>query len=155
MARRPANAMIPEKVSLKNVVAVGAGAYHSLAIDQDGHVYGWGNNAFGQLGIEQEDIKPNWDLGIVERPTIIRGLSPEHHGGVKVKKVVAGENHSLFLFENGELWTCGKTVDGEVGLAEDHPALTEQARLQQSVKTPAQVSSFYHTLDVTNHVIDS
>ena len=36
--------------TLTNVVAVAAGAYHSLALRGDGTVWAWGRNNLGQLG---------------------------------------------------------------------------------------------------------
>jgi hypothetical protein len=39
------------KLSCKRVVHVSCGARHSLAIAADGHLYSWGSNEHGQLGI--------------------------------------------------------------------------------------------------------
>ena len=36
---------------LKNVKDIGSGAYHSVALMEDGSVYTWGKNHHGQLGI--------------------------------------------------------------------------------------------------------
>lgn len=33
-----------------------------------------------------------------------------------------GDHFSIVRFDNGEVWTCGRNVDYECGLAEDHPA---------------------------------
>src|SRR4029453_16287578 len=35
--------------ALTNIVDVGAGASHSLAVDANGDVWAWGDNTFGQL----------------------------------------------------------------------------------------------------------
>ena len=39
--------MVP--AGLSNVVALGAGIYHSFAVKQDGSLVGWGNNSMGQV----------------------------------------------------------------------------------------------------------
>lgn len=39
-------------VDLKDVVAIAAGAYHSLAVTSDGRLWGWGYNYDGQIGCE-------------------------------------------------------------------------------------------------------
>jgi len=42
---------IPTRVKLKQrIVSIGAGAFHSLAVDAQGHVWTWGDNLWGQLG---------------------------------------------------------------------------------------------------------
>ena len=42
---------IPAKInSLSNIKAVSAGQNHVIAIDEDGKVYSWGDNTYGQLG---------------------------------------------------------------------------------------------------------
>ena len=48
LARRIANGLLPDKLALRNAVHVGAGAFHSFAVDKDGSVYAWGLNSFGQ-----------------------------------------------------------------------------------------------------------
>ncbi len=37
---------------LKNIISIDAGIDHSLALDKYGNVWSWGNNSYGQLGIE-------------------------------------------------------------------------------------------------------
>jgi alpha-tubulin suppressor-like RCC1 family protein len=45
--------MSPVQVTgLTGVVSVGAGEYHSFAIDNTGDLYVWGNNGSGQLGLD-------------------------------------------------------------------------------------------------------
>jgi hypothetical protein len=40
------------------VIAVAAGAWHSLALDENGTVWAWGYNFFGQLGDGINDDSP-------------------------------------------------------------------------------------------------
>ncbi len=72
--------------------SVSAGVYHTLAIDELGNLYGWGDNAFYQLGDGTTDDKL--------QPTQI--LS-----GKKFKKISAGEKYSMAITENGELYVWG------------------------------------------------
>jgi len=37
-------------------------------------------------------------------------------------EIAGGEHHSIFLFDNGEVWGCGRCDANQIGIAEDHPA---------------------------------
>jgi hypothetical protein len=40
----------------KRIMKIASGSSHSLAIDEHGHVYAWGNNGYAKLGLgDQED----------------------------------------------------------------------------------------------------
>jgi len=71
------------------VVAVSTSScsVHMFAITDMGHVYGWGRNEKGQLGIgDAKDRKC---------PTLVKELT-----GHKVVSAATGRNHSLFLTGN-------------------------------------------------------
>jgi regulator of chromosome condensation len=141
--RAQLRALTPEPLALKRIRAIGTGAYHSFAIDLDGRVFAWGFNAAGQCGVAPGRVDRSWAEGIVERPTIVDALSPEHHGGARVIKIDAGSDHSLFLFDNGSVWACGKNIEHELGLADDHPALQPEQGSNERPKAvfqPVQVS---------------
>ncbi|KDN44271.1 RCC1/BLIP-II [Tilletiaria anomala UBC 951] len=114
--RRKINALFPSKLALREIEVIGCGSYHSFAVDSAGTVYAWGLNTFGQLGLEPKD-----DL-IVE-PVVVDALSPENHGGAKVKQIAAGAHYSLFLYDNGEVWGTGRCDGHELGIDESHPAM--------------------------------
>ncbi|KZF20285.1 RCC1/BLIP-II protein [Xylona heveae TC161] len=50
---------------LTDIVAAGAGSDHCLAVRKDGHVFGWGFNTMGQVGVGTEDD--------VEEPALLNG----------------------------------------------------------------------------------
>ncbi|WOO78367.1 Protein pim1 [Vanrija pseudolonga] len=118
MERRRLNGLEPERLGLRNIVHIAAGQYHSFAVDKNGHVYAWGLNTFKQCGLEGRA----GDEEMVIRPTVVNSLSPENHNGAKVVQVDGGEHHSLFLFDNGEVWGVGRNDAKELGLGPDHPA---------------------------------
>lgn len=113
---RPQDGLDPMRLGLRNIVAIGAGQYHSFAVDKDGLVHAWGLNSFHQLGVESGD-----ELTVI-RPQVIDSLRPANLGGARVVQVSGGEHHSLFLLDNGQVWGCGRTDANELGLAKDHPA---------------------------------
>jgi sugar lactone lactonase YvrE/ribosomal protein L27 len=81
-----------------NVVAVAAGAYHSLFVTADGTLWSMGDNAHGQLG----DGSTN-DAAL---PVSVAS---------NVVAVAAGANHSLFVTADGTLWSMGYDAYGQLG----------------------------------------
>lgn len=60
-------------------------------------------------------------------PTVVDVLAPERHGASKVTQIVGGSDHTLFLFDNGQVWGCS-LVDPDsscIGLGDDHPRMVE------------------------------
>lgn len=125
--------LIPEQLALRKIEKIATGSWHSFAIDTEGRVYAWGFNGAGQCGV------PSRTDDIVDRPTVIPSLLPSEHNGAKVVAIDAGSHHSLFLFSDGSLWGCGKIVEGEVGLSQDHPAMTAEAKEEQCITEPVQI----------------
>ncbi len=94
---------------LTGIVAVGAGQHHNLALDEDGNVWAWGNNTFGQLG------NGSWGMDAHSAvPTRVVGPDGEALlGGVIA--VAAGWDHSVALLEDGTVWAWGSRCQGQLG----------------------------------------
>ncbi|GAA5842643.1 hypothetical protein JCM11251_007749 [Rhodosporidiobolus azoricus] len=134
--RHKTHGLTPERLALKNLVLVGAGSYHSFAVDKDGEVYAWGLNSFHQTGVSDED--GGWE-DTINTPTIVASLSPKNHDGARVVQIVAGAHHSLFLFSNGQVWACGRCDGHEVGLPDDHPEVKKSdERKEEALKHRAE-----------------
>jgi hypothetical protein len=73
---------------------------HSLALTQSGHVFGWGSNRAGQLGV-----------GVTHsnEPIIIE------LNDLKIQKISCCSGHSLFLSCDGDIYVFSQNIDGEVG----------------------------------------
>ena len=100
----------PTKVpSLSGVIAVAAGAWHSLFLLENGCVYSCGKNSWGDLGLG--DTEPRLI------PTLIPGLS-------HVKAIAAGYDHNLVLLENGDVYSFGANQAGQLGYSSSHPSPT-------------------------------
>jgi alpha-tubulin suppressor-like RCC1 family protein len=78
-----------------DVIAIAAGAFHSLALTSNGDIYAWGDNAYGQLG----------NNTTISELTPVLISSPQN-----VKRIAAGTEASLALTDNGTstaLWAWG------------------------------------------------
>ncbi|MGQ0744398.1 MAG: RCC1 domain-containing protein [Acidimicrobiales bacterium] len=82
-------------------VAVAGGDSHSLALTNDGKVWAWGHNNFGQLGRSTA----NFDG---DPPEQVAGLPP-------IAAIAAGLFHSMALGTDGRVWTWGRNNAGQLG----------------------------------------
>ncbi len=96
------DAHTPYTTQISNVVAIAAGGSHSLALKNDGTVWAWGANDGGQLG--------NGTNAGAASPVQVKGFFL-----VRAIAIAAGENHSLAVDGNGEVWAWGKNNSGQLG----------------------------------------
>lgn len=85
---------------LPRMVAIAAGARHSVAVAEDGSVWTWGSNEFLQLGVS----------GISERavPAKVPGLSG-------ITRVHVRYNHNIAIDAAGNAWSWGAGTTGQLG----------------------------------------
>ncbi|MGE5236120.1 MAG: RCC1 domain-containing protein, partial [Acidobacteriota bacterium] len=89
----------PENVDyLSGITGVAAGSGHSVAVGNDGHVYTWGQNLYGQLGINSNNT--HWYPVPVHGPGNVGNLTGIEH-------VAAGGGLSLALRNDGTVWGWG------------------------------------------------
>jgi alpha-tubulin suppressor-like RCC1 family protein/fibronectin type 3 domain-containing protein len=79
---------------------IDGGYAHTIALKNDGTVWTWGNNSYGQLG--------DGTTTLSNRPQMIANIS-----GVKV--VAAGTYHNLVLKNDGTVWAWGSNGSGQLG----------------------------------------
>ncbi|XP_043705008.1 ultraviolet-B receptor UVR8 [Telopea speciosissima] len=107
-------------------VEIAAGAYHSLALEDDGSVWCWGYNVYGQLGLNVENsmvpcfLEQFLELGVPDES------NANSKTLLKVRCIKAGGMMSLAIDILGALWMWGncpqlsKISDGEFILS-SHP----------------------------------
>ena len=88
-------------IPLSGVVAIAAGLDHSLALDVNGKVWGWGYNVYGQLG---QGTTTDSNVAV---PITIPGLP-------FIDRILAIGYHSL-AFSGGKGWSWGDNTYGQVG----------------------------------------
>jgi alpha-tubulin suppressor-like RCC1 family protein len=81
----------PTKVLLENVKKVAGGWKHTLAVTHSGHLYAWGLNDCGQLGLG------HWEST----------LKPQKVELPNVKKIACRRHYSMALTTSGEVWIWG------------------------------------------------
>lgn len=92
------------------MVNVGCGSYHSFAVHENGDVYAWGLNSFGESGVEQNHEEGG--ESDVHQPTIVESL--RKFG--KVTCIEGGAHHTIAVTDKGELLAWGRLDGGQLGL---------------------------------------
>jgi len=99
------------KSNLTDVIAISAGASHSLALKRDGTVWAWGNNSFSQLG----DAPGDSSVPIAICQTHDSASRNCVHFLDEVTALAAGGKHSLVLKRDGTVWAWGSNEFGQIG----------------------------------------
>ncbi len=81
-------------------IKLAAGRQHSAMLLQDGSLYLWGDNTYGQLGFA--------DLDYLDEPRRLQLPG-------KAVDVSLGFDHTLVLLENGAVYAMGRNAFGQVG----------------------------------------
>lgn len=91
-------------LATKSVVQIACGSYHSLALTNNGDLYAWGANSYGQCG-----------LGTMSNKETV----PQHIAsllGVPISLIACGSNHTFALSKSGAVFGWGKNTHGQLGL---------------------------------------
>lgn len=78
---------------------------HKFVLTNEGLLYAWGNNQYGQLGFKPDSTNTSTPVN-VNKPTIING---------SWLKVSAGGKHSAAISTDGHLYTTGWNGSGQLG----------------------------------------
>jgi len=105
------NSLVPTQFGLpKQMVAIGAGSYHSFAMHKNGKLYSWGLNSFGETGVTKNfDAEGESD---VHHPTVVPNL--ESFG--TVTQVEGGQHHTIACTDKGEVLVWGRLDGYQLGL---------------------------------------
>jgi alpha-tubulin suppressor-like RCC1 family protein len=131
---------------LKEVVAIAAGEFFSLALLRNGTVMAWGENERGVLGTgkakgpntcePEEHVKAPCSLV----PVLVGHLS-------EVTAISAGGGHALALLRSGKMMAWGGNVEGELG-----DGATAQRDTPTAVCAAGELAPCSHTLDEVSAV---
>ncbi|XP_058854343.1 RCC1-like G exchanging factor-like protein [Acipenser ruthenus] len=90
-----------------SVLQVACGRAHSLILTDNEGVFSLGNNSYGQCGRKVIEDEVYSGSHMIHR---IEGFDS------KVVQVACGQDHSLFLTDTGNVYSCGWGADGQTGL---------------------------------------
>ena len=89
-----------EKVDCPRMVQVSRGSEFLLLLDTEGQVWGSGSNFYGQLSGGD--------------PETLYGCNKVYGFPQAIKKISAGDNHTLALDIDGQVWGCGSDTSGQL-----------------------------------------
>lgn len=108
---------LPSTIEVTQVIG---GYSHTLVLSESHGVFSFGSNSHGQLG--------HGNFNNVATPKVIDALN-----SVNVVKATAGDYHSLFLADDGVVYTCGNNSSGQLGLGNN-----------EHVTTPTKIALMLH-----------
>jgi alpha-tubulin suppressor-like RCC1 family protein len=110
LGESPEDRLVPTLLNFPETpVFAAAGSHFSAVITKGGNLYMGGQNGHAELGIDCR--------GLIPFPTNVLGLPP-------VVEVSAGWNHTVARTGEGEIWSWGKSDDGETGQGEQGTKIT-------------------------------
>ena len=112
---------------------------HSFFVDENGCIWGWGNNGTGQLGLG--DLNPR------DKPEKIENLP-------KISTVFAFVSQTFFLDVEKSVWACGENNRGQLGIGFKSPAVCIPTKIDNLPKISSIFSGgdYFFFLDETRSV---
>ncbi len=99
---------------LTGIVAVAAGSEFSLALTEEGTVYAWGVNMYGQLGVTEAVGDPSYEPLLVLADS--DGKNSTEDGKLcNIVAISAGTTHALALANDGTVYAWGRADNGQLG----------------------------------------
>nr|CAG4715473.1 unnamed protein product [Naegleria fowleri] len=114
------------------IANISCGAYHTIILTEDHHIYGMGLNIFGQLGFNPKEMEKRiqqenyfqskgeqLDFSYVSKPIRVDCFDHLAYEGDYIAEVATGACHTVFLTKSGKVYVCGLNIHGEIGLGKD------------------------------------
>uniref|UniRef100_A0AAR2JUG7 HECT domain-containing protein n=1 Tax=Pygocentrus nattereri TaxID=42514 RepID=A0AAR2JUG7_PYGNA len=95
-----------KELSSWNVIQVVCGDQHCMALTQDGHLFTWGQNSSGQLGLGKGE------------PSFLSPQPLKSLCGIPLAQICAGGDHSFALSLSGSVFGWGRNSAGQLGLGD-------------------------------------
>ncbi|KAI9673372.1 MAG: hypothetical protein M1817_002834 [Caeruleum heppii] len=138
--RNRTNGLVPRDVGARRVrfTSIACGAFHSFATDNNGKVWSWGLNSYGQTGVEQGVGN---DEATVVAPAIVKSLKD-----YEIVNIDGGAHHSIAVTKGGDCLVWGRCDGCQMGVKiEDVPSeniIHDDNGRPRIVSKPIKVSGF-------------
>ena len=127
---------IPVQVSfLTGIIAIAGGVEHSLALKNEGTVWAWGKNNYGQLGNGTATY-------CITAPVQVSSLNG-------IIAIAAGDYHSLALKNDNIVWAWGNNNQGQLGNGTNTESWVP-VQVNSLTGITAIAGGVYHSLAVKN-----
>ncbi|XP_014230032.1 ultraviolet-B receptor UVR8 [Trichogramma pretiosum] len=120
-----------EVPGLDNVSSVSCGQYHTVICTNDNKVFAWGDNRYGQLGVDISKFKQT------TKPMEVEGLK---NFGI-CKEVYCAWTHSAIMNSENKVYLWGRNAYGQLGLTNMTPICTDTWTAKQ-VEIPHKIKEF-------------
>lgn len=114
--------------------SIASGSFHTLALNYNDEVYGWGSNIYGQLANSCRDPK-------VEK--VLLNIKD-------VDQIVAGSQHSLVTTKGGDLYACGRNQEYQLGFDSGKKDVPELKKVELSNVKRVRSHSYFNIAQVGN-----
>jgi len=122
--------------SLHDVELIGCGSNHVLCKTKNNELYSWGHNASFQLGIGMNGANiQNFPVKCSFPNDII----------VDIK---CGHSHSIILTSNGDVFSCGNNLHGQLGKSTDNTIFQKIEDLSDIIRIEC---GLYHTMCIDSN----
>lgn len=111
---------MPQQITLEGkVVSVQCGGCHTVAIVDNGTVYAWGSNEYGQLGLGS-------NVNSQDSPRQLKSLPAE------VTAISCGTSHTVAVINKTRVFVWGNNFSRQLGFAVDSSCTPTQLQMPQS-----------------------
>ena len=129
------------------MVKIASGRYFSAALAEDGTVYTWGENGYGQLGnnsTTDSDVPVHVIMGSYSGTTYLGDNASN-----KIVNIALGNYHAVALAEDGTVYTWGRNSYGQLGNAS-----TTQSNYPVKVLMGSYSGTTYLGDNASNKIVD-
>ncbi|TYZ60061.1 hypothetical protein PybrP1_005747 [[Pythium] brassicae (nom. inval.)] len=125
------------------------GYYHSIVLCSGSHLYGFGRNDYGQLGLGRANAAPSANLQLQQQRFATAQLIEELEGK-EIVRFACGCYHSVAVSDSGVLFVFGRNNHGQLGTGDTTERVYPFPIEDFLGKRVAMVAAgFYHTIVLT------
>ena len=125
-----------------NPINIACGSNHIIILYDDGNVYSCGNNAYGQLGLN--DTTDRYILTQITLPNTT--LYPN----IKAINIACGVNHTIILYDNDDgtnsVYSCGDNTYGQLGLGDNNTYIEMTQIISPNLNPISIICGYNHTM---------